>query len=662
MSDERRTPEDLTGADDQALGEALGSAIREQVDAPAARPPVSSIAERAAAQAKARHARQAVLGIAASVAVVAGGIAAWNALEEDQPTEVIVISDPTFAPGPEATAQPTAAPIAPSVEEPQDTLPETPQTGTETAFEPITPESVSTGPELGWVQFDPASVFGADAIDAHNIVSVGDGRVLAQVYGSDGDRVLVTDDGTGWTVISMPPDFAPKRFNFAGERWVVTGWDVSTFEDNISAFFSDDQGATWTNLTLDIGGNADETVSVADVLVSGQSMVIAAKARVHVDIASVIVNRGLVPDKESIKGWMGVEGDTVSFTRDESSDPESFELTAEEEDFLYGGDRSFVRLFHSDGGAVELVAEYPAWDVGGYGAADGFHLAVIATEGELLLTSADGRQWSQAPLTTADGVPVGRFYSYYRTSTEGTVWTSGQTSSQYRVERFDGVYSPALVAELPNGIATVDRLAVGPAGIAMSAAQGSTPDASPIPVFQVAKDGYELRYNDPVGGVSLWDLSEDVAIYVLDAENAQSNMLPEGVREVEGGDDGPDLLVFEDPVTGEHLVSFTMEELEPWISSDEFVGTAGINTEQSEQWAGWSADGTTWDWKTLSEAFDLTGLTDLEKGFTNIDLAVGSNFVIARVQPYSAVPSDTPGDDSIMLSGLAPLWFIATVE
>ena len=30
----------------------------------------------------------------------------------------------------------------------------------------------------------------------------------------------------------------------------------------------------------------------------------------------------------------------------------------------------------------------------------------------------------------------------------------------------------------------------------------------------------------------------------------------------------PSLLVFEDPETGEHLVSFTMEELEPWINEE----------------------------------------------------------------------------------------------
>ena len=321
----------------------------------------------------------------------------------------------------------------------------------------------------------------------------------------------------------------------------------------------------------------------------------------------------------------------------------------------------FVRLFHSDGGSAEQVAEFPAWEVTGYGADDGFHLTMLATEGDMLLTSSGGRQWSQAPLTTGDGVPVSRFYTYYG-STEDTVWTSGQTSSEYRVERFDGVYTPALVAELPNGIARVDRLSVGPAGIAMVALQESTPNADIVPTFQVAKDGYELRYNEPEGGITLWDLSEDTAIYVFDAETAQSNMLPEGVREVEGGDDGPDLLAFEDPETGELLVSFTMEELETWVGGDSFTVSADIRPEQPEQWVGWSADGTDWVWQTLSDAFGLTGLTKIDKEFTNVELAVGEDFVIARVQAYSADPSDTSSDDSIMLSGHAPLWFIATVE
>ena len=74
---------------------------------PAARPPVSSIAERAAARAKARNTRRAVVGIAASIAMVAGGIAVWNALDDDQPPEVIVVDQSPTTPEP----VPTTAPI-----------------------------------------------------------------------------------------------------------------------------------------------------------------------------------------------------------------------------------------------------------------------------------------------------------------------------------------------------------------------------------------------------------------------------------------------------------------------------------------------------------------------------------------------------------------------
>ena len=45
-------------------------------------------------------------------------------------------------------------------------------------------------------------------------------------------------------------------------------------------------------------------------------MVIAAESRVHPDIASVILARGLVPDGESIRGWMSVEGDGGTAVRD----------------------------------------------------------------------------------------------------------------------------------------------------------------------------------------------------------------------------------------------------------------------------------------------------------------------------------------------------------
>ncbi len=655
MSDERRTPENLTGADDQTLGEALGSAIRSRVETPTTRPPASSIAERAAARAKARHTRQAVVGIAASVALVAGGIAAWNALEEDQSTEVIVVDEPTASPALQPSAEPTPAPISEPTSEPENT----PQTSSEESFEPPTAESLSTGTTLEWTEFDATGVFGGEVIDAFNVISVGDGRVLVNTYGPDGNQLMVSDNGAEWTAIPIPPDFAADRFDFAGGRWLITGWDTAGLGNSIQAFFSDDQGTTWTELAFD-PSRAGETSEVAAAMVSGENMVIALEHRVQPDIAAVIVGRDLVPNKESIKGWTSVEGDTVSFTRDESSPPESFTLTAEEEDFLYEGDRSFIQMYHSNNGAVEMTGEFPAWEVDGYGATDGFHLFIFNTEGIMRLTSSDGRQWAQAPLTTNDNVLVDSLSNYHSSSTPGIVWTSGQASSQLRIERFDGVYSPPLVAELPTGIAHVERLEVGPAGIAMVAVPGRFPDTEVVPTSRIAKDGYELRYNVPPGSIMLWDLSENRAIYEWGAENAQTNMLPEGIRAVDGVDDRPDLLVFDDPETGEHLVTFTTDELaESQIGGGFFAATPEISTEQPERWMGWSAGGGEWFWQTLPEAF---GLADTETDFANVELAVGRDFVIARVQPYSAVPSDTPGDDSIMLSGHAPLWFIATIE
>ncbi len=668
MSDERRTPENQTGADDQALGEALGSAIRGRVDTPAARPPVSSIAERAAARAKARNTRRAVVGIAASAALVVGGISAWNALENDQPNEVIVVDDPTASPAPQPGTEPTPAPTSETPSEPEDT----PQTGSESSPEPPTPESLSAGPAPGWTGFEPDAVFGANRGVFENVESLGDGRVITrgwtlpdspnvgETYFSEG-RVLITGNGANWTDVTMPTNFDPRLIDIAGDRWLVTGWGFNETESEPRAFFSDDQGTTWTDLALDIV-SPDETSRVAAATVSGQNMVIATENRIHTDIASVIVARGLVPDKESIRGWMGVEGNTVSFTRDESSPPESFELTSEEEDLLYGGDRDFVRLFHSDGGPAELVAEYPAWNVAGYGATDGFHLLMLADEGVLKLTSADGRQWSQTPLSTDDGVPVDQLSNYFG-STNQTIWTSGGTASNYRVERIDGVYTAPLVAELPAGIAHVSRFSVGPAGIAMVALPGSFPDAELN--LRVAKDGYELRYDEPKGGFSLWDLTEDTAVYEFDPESEQANMLPEGIRIVAGDDGATESLIFEDPETGEHLVSFTREELEPWANDESLLAAPDIRPQQPEAWVGWSADGAGWVWQTLSEAFELADLTDVEKELTNVDLAVGTDYLIARVQLGVADPSETPndnGDGAYSVTYLPPRWFIATVE
>ena len=678
MSNERWTPENPT--EDDALGSALGDAIRGRVETPAARPPVSSIAERAAARAKARNTRRAVAGIAASTALVAGGITAWNALEDDQPTEVIVVdeSPTTFEPAP------TTAPIDSPADVPPGVSPDS--TGT------ATPESLSTGPALEWEELDPASVFGADLLYVGSIESVGDGRVMVKTGNSDRTQVMVSANGTDWSAVPMPPSLTPESIDIAGDRWLVTGWSAigiaepagpALFSDDQStttapdaapmpshrnqALFSDDQGATWTDLGISLDP-VEDSARVAAALVSGKNMVVAVNTRTHPDVASVIVARGLVPDKESIRGWTRVEGDTVSFTRDESSAPESFELTAEEEDFLYGGIREYARLYFSDGGPAQEVAEFSGIVSGGYSTDDGFHLALLGHKEELLLTSSGGRQWSQEPLGYGDGVPIEIYPSSY-SYPDSTIWTASQTGGDYRIERAEGIYAPPLVAELPNGIGGVNSLAVGPGGIAVVAMPSASPD--PLwasPELRLVENGYELRYNEPVGGFTLWDLAEDAPVYEFDFEALRGNTPPRGFRPAEDENGGSGHLIFEDLETGDDLVTFNMDDLEAALleslpdSGDEPIASM-VQPKQPDLWVGWSIDGSAWGWQTISDAFNLT---ESDADYANVELAVGTNFVLARVETYVAEPSGTAsdgdGDSSIALTGRPARLFIATVQ
>ena len=108
-----------------------------------------------------------------------------------------------------------------------------------------------------------------------------------------------------------------------------------------------------------------------------------------------------------------------------------------------------------------------------------------------------------------------------------------------------------LVAEYPDGIRYVDRIAVGPAGIAVTAEAGDFPDFGNTPELRLAKDGYELRYNQPVGGFTLWDLSEDTPVYEFDSETLHGDTPPQGFRPVEDESGGNGYLIFEDPETGD---------------------------------------------------------------------------------------------------------------
>lgn len=72
---------------------------------------------------------------------------------------------------------------------------------------------------------------------------------------------------------------------------------------------------------------------------------------------------------------------------------------------------------------------------------------------------------------------------------------------------------------------------------------------------------------------------------------------------------------------------------------------------------GWSADGAEWGWQSAAEAFGIDPLSEV-----SVELAVGSDFVLARVQsmgrPAKALIGRTSGFSPAFLE---PQWFIAQV-
>jgi len=469
--------------------------------------------------------------------------------------------------------------------------------------------------------------------------SVGDGRVLLSTLRPGDNRVMVTENGVDWAEVPMPADsFLPQHIDIAGSRWLVSGLILNREEPvefpTVQVFFSDDQGATWTELDFSADAPDGLSGSVA-AMAAGERMVMAA--------------------------WFPAPSDAAE-PQDQASRPPNVVLLR-------------LGVFFSDGGPAELVAEYPSWDATGYGASDGFYLTLFGEERSIRLFSPDGRSWTESPADLGD--VQGTAFS---TGTSGVIWTNDPSYGQHRVERFPGVFGPAPVATLPDGISWISGLSVGPAGVAAVAQPGTPIGTLAFPELRIEKDGYELRYNEPEGGITLWDLSEDAAVYAFDLDDFdEENPLPEGVREVEAGDNSDnfdDLLVFEDPDTGADLVAFSREDLFLWIMSA-FGGPAtdlAARLERPGPAVGWSADGTNWVWQTFPDAFGLTGLTEQENALTGVNVAVGGDFVIAQVVTYGAenirthgtdISDAPPGEDgrstSTSFSPQPPRWFIAKV-
>ena len=684
---ENRHPDQPAGSDDEVLGAALGEAIGRQADSPVASPPVIDIAERAAARAKARRVRHGVVSIAAAALLIAGIAVAWKSLSGDDGE--LLATAPTVpesaGPAAEVAAPAAAQPAAPRAAEttptpavPADPPPAAPEgapeepaaesTGDTTgstgdAAEVPTPEEISTGAVLVWteVTFDTST----GLIDVYGIESVGDGRIVARAWGDEGDQVVVTDDGTTWSEVPMPAAVSPDYIDISGDRWLVGGPDTTDPEHAGRAFFSDDEGATWTELAIALTPAASmpsycpERSRVQSVVASGDSIVLLVDSYAGFDLAALLVERGLAPDRDSIRQWSDTASSLVVYVGD-ASDPERVEVTHEELGLAPGQpppcagpdgthDQG-VHVLKSDGIDTEQVAEYKGWTTSAVGTPDGFSVIVSTHEGDLLLTSSDGRNWNETPLADYNHSNVAR-------DTDGTTWHAGRgfdSLDSFRIQWSGFGEAPSTVATF-DGLQPGEVLAAGPAGVVVTA-WPVPDDYDPMPEIRVTKDGYELRVNEFEPSLVLWDLTEEMAVYEFGPEVLRSDTIPEGVREITE-DDGSSTIVFEDPETGEDLVSFTTEDRYPDIEQLQANPGGWEAFGPPPTWIGWSADGTDWGWQDAADAFGI----DTDEGHPWVTLAVGDDFVLARVD---IVNMSDVFSDSAELQPFPPLdgsarWFIA---
>lgn len=690
-----------TGADDQELGAALGKAVGGEADTPVTPPPVTDIAERAAARARARRVRHGVVGIAAAAALVAG-LVTWNTLGGDggdgniQVATRPTVSEPT---APEPTAPEPTAPeqavrpadeVDPAAGESagQDTggaAPATPQPPAppadpgRAAEDPgddssegmpdfLTPEGLSTGPALTWTEVALDTSTGL--IDVYRIRSVGDGRIVALAWGDAGDQVVVTTDGTTWTAIGMPDGIYPDLPDIGGDRWVVGGPDTTDPQQRGRVFFSDDQGASWTELTIDVVSGAEplpshcvERSRVPSVLVSGDRMVAVVETYTDLDLQELLVASGRAPDRDSILHWRYTDSALVVYLG-EDTDAESIEIPFDELGLAPGQSAPCagpdgrhdqrVHILTSNGAGTEPVGRYNGVNTSAISTAEGFFITLRTAEGELLLTSPDGRTWTEHAIGEQGYVPVTR-------GPDGAAWRSVRSYDSYRIERLDAGSGSGTVAEF-EGLRPGPILTAGPAGVATTAEPISGAGTDSRHEVRIVKDGYELRIDQASGDLALWDLAADVPVYRFAAPEIMFRASPpEGIRFVTE-DDGSQTLVFEDPDTGDDLVAFTTADLER--SAAQFTDGLGA-FEPPPTWIGWSAGGTAWGWQNAADAFGIdTGGT-----YPRVELAVGNDFVLAQVflvtdgETVSQSVS-TDGSESQRSGSRSPdvRWFIARVE
>ena len=641
------------------------------------------------------------MAAAVSVAVVVGAVAGCSADDDLAPVPAITAAQMAAAdpesgpePDPDRSGAATLTDPEPAADEPdaREPEPDRPEKGLELPPATAVPPPASTGPVLEWTEIDP----GFD--DLFKLESVGDGRVIARAWTNGdgaffGQRIVVSANGTDWTEVPIPEDLFPEQVNISADRWAVTGRIPGVGLADLGPdllFFSDDQGATWTEAAIDIPAEAFSpyaglSLRASSVLVSGKQIVVPLLAFPSFDGQALLDDLGLLPPGKKVIFSLP-NSDGVSFTLIDADAPypysdltstafslvsaygalvvpdapdvayDELDLTHDEVGLTFDEvsglsnplsnpfDVLQTRLYVSDGASGEVASSLDALTSSAAGTGEGYVLIVVDDSGETVLISPDGFVWSEGP-------SLGPGFFGGTVSADGTIWTVRPGAGRsLAIQRAAPGRELATVATI-EGLRDPGLPVVGPAGLVLTAT--AVPGVSPVlsnepVVSRISRDGYELRYNEPEGGLSLWNLDEDRAVYVFGPEDVQSGTPPDGVRQVgEGQSIG---LAFEDPDTGADLVTFTGDDMAFLLgmAAAQSGGAADGDAGWPEQWVGWSADGSRWGWESLAAAFGIDDATVWP------EFAVGQDFVIARVAPWATDPGDVS-------RALPTRWFLATV-
>ena len=585
--------------DDRTLGADLGATIGRRSESLDRVPRVGGVVERAAAAASARRLRYTLVGVTAAAALLAGGLVAWSTLRDSGEAGNALVAAGSTAPGlaelvdadgdtGDGSGPASAQPAAPTEEDgtsagpkPADPPAAGPGNGAEEADSastgPVssipTPAELSTDPTLTWSEVALDTSTGL--VDVDRLASAGDGRIVARArtWGDAGDEVVVTDNGIDWIRIPTPAAVSPGFIGVSGDRWLLGGGSNSDLGHPPRAFFSDDEGASWTEVAVNIESAAPdppsclERLSVRAVLTSGDRIVVVVESDIYLDVPAQLVARGYAPDTESILEWRSAGAGTLVVHLGESSNPETVEVAYDDLIPAFGEQRPCaapdtrngervqfllpdrVRLLVDEGSGTEQVAEYAGWTTSAMDTPDGFSVTIGTHDGMLQVTSADGRTWSETRL--------GFGYLNVAHDGSGTTWYSRDVNFTYGILRSGSGERPRPIA-IFDGLGPGQILAAGPAGIVTT--------ARPRP--------------------------------------------------------GIDLDTFDEPVI----------------------------------WIGWSADGDGWGWQTADDAFGI----DTADGVARIELAVGDDFVLARVEVFE-VPDKPAGPLDPDRQRPTPRWFIAPV-